>query len=420
MTMSSAMPMVVSRQELEQRDQEDPLCGLRDAFDMPPGLLYMDGNSLGVLPYRARQRAQEVISDEWGLKLIDSWVENDWLKAPARVGDKIGALIGAKAGEVLVADSTSVNLFKMLAAALQANTGRPVILSESGNFPTDLYIMQGLSTFAGDKVCQQIVEPDQVIDHLSDQVAVLLLTQVHYKTGQIRDMKEITRLAHEAGVLVVWDLSHSTGSIPVNVNDCEVDFAVGCGYKFLNGGPGAPAYLFVAERHQNSGWPILSGWLGHRDPFGFSDQYAPAEDINRFQCGTPSVIATSILECGVDLFASTDMVALRDKAIALSSVFIDLMDARCMQFGIELVSSRNAADRGGHVSFSHPNGYGIMQAAKQRGVIGDFRAPDIMRFGITPMYQRFQDIFDVVDIIHEVMSMGEWDKEEYNVQPAWS
>lgn len=418
--MSNDVMTAIARNVLKQRDQNDPLAGLREAFYLPPDILYLDGNSLGVMPHRARQRAMDVITQEWGTKLIHSWVDNDWLQAPVRVGDKIAALIGAKPGEVIVADSTSINLFKVLVTALQANVGRHVILSEAGNFPTDLYIMQGLSAFAADKVSLQTVESDQIADHLSDDIAVLLLTQVHYKTGQIQDMKEITRQAHEAGVLVVWDLSHSTGSIPVDVNKCDVDFAVGCGYKFLNGGPGAPAYLFVAARHQNTGLPILSGWFGHEDPFGFSDKYVPAANINRFQCGTPSVLAISILECGVDLFERTQIAKLREKSIALSSLFIDLMDEHCNHLGFKLVSPRKSADRGGHVSYAHKHGYGILQAIKQRGVIGDFRAPDIMRFGITPMYLRYQDIFDVVDIIGDVMAGNEWNKAEYKVQPSWS
>jgi kynureninase len=410
----------ITREALEQQDLKDPLASLRDKFYLPPDVFYLDGNSLGVMPHTAKERVMEVVVDEWGTTLIDSWVENGWLASAQRVGDKIGAMIGARPGEVVVADSTSINIFKTLVAALQANPNRHVILSETGNFPTDLYVMQGLDAFAGDKVSLRIVEPDDIVSHLSDDVAVLLLTQVHYKSGRIRDMKEITRLAHEAGILVVWDLSHSTGSIPVDLNDCAVDFAIGCGYKFLNGGPGAPAYVFAAERHHNTGIPVLSGWFAHADPFGFSDEYVPVASINRFQCGTPPVLAIALLECGIDLFANIDMSVLRDKAIALSSLFIELMDSRCEKFGFELVGPRSAADRGGHVSFAHKDGYGIMQAAKQHGVVGDFRAPDVMRFGITPMYLRYQDIFDVVDIIREVMVSGEWDKDEYKVKPAWS
>lgn len=410
----------ITRAAVEEFDHRDPLSGLREEFDLPSDIYYLDGNSLGAMPRAAKRRAIEVLTDEWSSTLIDSWVEHDWLSVAKRVGDKIGVLIGAKPGEVVVADSTSVNIFKTLTAALQANSERRTILSEAGNFPTDLYVMQGLRAFAPDRVALVVADADDVVDRLTDEVAVLLLTQVHYKSGLIRNMKEITRRAHDAGALVIWDLCHSTGSIPVDLNDCGVDFAVGCGYKFLNGGPGAPAYLYAAERYHHTGIPALTGWFGHEAPFEFSDDYRPAPDIRRFQCGTPPVLAASILECGVDLFAKTSMTELRRKAVALSSLFIELMDIHCAQFGFELLSPREDALRAGNVSFTHPACYAITQAVKKRGVIGDFRAPDVMRFGIAPMYLRYRDIFDVVEIIEEVMLCGQWDRAEYEAVPAWS
>ena len=407
-----------SREDLEALDAADPLARFRDAFHVREGLLYLDGNSLGALPRRTLARLQETVSSEWGEGLITSWLGADWITAPRRIGDKIARLLGAQPGEIVVADSTSINLFKALTAALSLRPGRPVILSETGNFPTDLYMMQGIAAFSGGRVHPEAVPGEAVLDRLGEDVAVLLLTQVHYKTGAVRDMAEVTRRAHEAGALVVWDLSHSAGAIPVDLNDAGADFAVGCGYKFLNGGPGAPAYLYVARRHQAAAVPVLSGWMGHAAPFAFEDGYRAAEGIERFLCGTPPILSMAALECGVDLMAEADMAALRAKSLQLGRVFMDLMDAHCARYGFTLVSPREDARRGSHVSYAHEHGYAIMQALKERGVIGDFRDPDVLRFGLTPLYLRHADMLDAVLTIRDACETRAWDDPRWAVRAA--
>jgi kynureninase len=407
----------LTRGALAQMDAEDPLRGLRDAFELRDGLLYLDGNSLGALPRATASRLQDTVRGDWGEGLITSWLDAGWKDAPQRIGDKIAALIGAADGEVIAADSTSVNIFKALCAALQINRGRHVIVTERGNFPTDAYMMQGLAAFHSDLEAR-LAAPEDVLDQLDDSVAALLLTQVHYKTGRIHDVARITRQAHQHGVLVIWDLSHSTGAIEVDLNGAGADFAVGCGYKFLNGGPGAPGYLFVALRHQPHIHPVLAGWFGHREPFAFDDTYAPADDIRRFQCGTPPVLGLVGLECGVDMFNRVDMAEVRRKSMNLGAAFIRLMRERCAGLGFALASPEADEQRGGHVSYRHDQGYAILQALKARSLIGDFRAPDIMRFGMTSLYLRYQDIYDAVEIIHDVMAKRAWDRPEYRVRAA--
>ncbi|GEN99950.1 kynureninase [Novosphingobium sediminis] len=406
------------RAALEALDGADPLAGFREQFQLREGLIYLDGNSLGALPRRTLARLEQTITQEWGEGLITSWLGADWINAPRRVGDKIARLLGAEPGEVVVADSTSVNLFKAITAALSLRPERTVILSETGNFPTDLYMMQGIAAFSGGRVRAEAVAGDMVLDRLGADVAVLLLTQVHYKTGAVRDMAEVTRRAHEAGALVIWDLSHSAGAIPVDLNGAGADFAVGCGYKFLNGGPGAPAYLFAARRHQAKAVPVLSGWMGHADPFAFEDAYRAAEGIERFLCGTPPILGVAALECGIDLIAEADMAALRAKSLQLGRVFMDLMDEHCAGLGFALVSPREDARRGSHVSYAHPEGYGMMQALKERGVIGDFRDPDVLRFGITPLYLRHVDMLEAVLRIREVCETRAWDDPRWAVRAA--
>ena len=405
--------MTISREQMLKLDETDPVKGYRSKFQLPDKMIYMDGNSLGALPKAAIKRMQNAVEDEWGRGLITSWLDANWVTLPQRVGDKIANFIGANSGEVTVCDSTSVNLFKALCAALHINDDRKVMLSEKGNFPTDLYIMNGVERFAGQNVVSKIVEPEHILDALNEDVAVLLLTQVHYKTGMIRDMAQINRRAHEVGALVVWDLSHSAGAIPVDLNACVADFAVGCGYKFLNGGPGAPAFIYAAKRHQNNQIPVLSGWFGHQDPFLFTDDYAPANDVRKFLCGTPPVLALTALEIGVDIFCEVDPHQLRKKAQRLGSLFISLMQEKCGHYGFKIISPIDDELRGGHVSLSHENGYAIMQAVKAMGLIGDFRAPDVLRFGITPLYLRYEDIYEAVDIIETVMNTKAWNNEEF-------
>lgn len=408
----------ITKAYCQKLDKKDPLAPLRKAFYLPKGKINMDGNSLGSLPKSTKKRLQEVVQKEWGEGMIASWSQAGWFESPIRVGNKIAPLIGANEGEVIVADTTSVNIFKALCAAISLNKGRQIMLSEKGNFPTDLYMMQGIASFSEGRLINKVVEPSVILEELTEEVAVLLLTQVHYKTAAIKDMKTITQKAHEKGILVVWDLSHSVGSIEVALNDCQVDFAVGCGYKFLNGGPGAPAFMYVAKRHQQKALSILSGWMGHQDPFAFTDEYTPAPNIARFRCGTPGILSMAALENGVDLFGQTTIKDLRQKAIQLSHLFMELMAQECGDFGFTLASPAEDEKRAGHVAYSHEEGHGIYQAIKKEGVVSDFRTPDILRFGITPMYLRFQDIFKVVNIIKAVMETRAWDRAEYKVRAA--
>ena len=399
-------------------DANDPLAAFRERFALPEGVIYLDGNSLGALPSATTERLSATVKDEWGEGLITSWNAAGWVSAPQRIGDKIARLIGAGEGEVIACDSTSVNVFKVLTAALSLNPARTTILSESGNFPTDVYMVQGIEMLTGGRVRARIVAPESIEDELGEDVAVLLLTQVHYKTGRMRDLARTTALAHERGALVVWDLSHSAGAVPVDLTGAQADFAVGCGYKYLNGGPGAPAWLYVAERHQDRVTPALSGWFGHAAPFDFVDDYRPAAGITRFLCGTPPVLGLAALECGVDLLLEADMAAIRAKSIALAERFAERMAPLCEQHGFTLVSPTDPAQRGSQISYAHPEGYAIMQALIARGVIGDFRAPDILRFGLTPLYLRFADIDRAVNILAEIMATRAWDRPEHKVRAA--
>lgn len=398
-------------------DAADPLAPFRDRFHLREGLIYLDGNSLGALPRATAARLAEVIGGEWGEGLITSWLGAQWSTAPRRIGDKIGRLIGAKAGEIVATDSTSVNIFKAITAALSLRCDRSVILSETTNFPTDVYMMQGVEAFSGGRVKAVTIAPDDIVAALTDDVAVLLLTQVHYKSGRVRDMAEITRAAHEAGALVVWDLSHSAGAIPVDLNGANADFAVGCGYKYLNGGPGAPAYLFAASRHHRAA-PVLSGWFGHARPFAFEEDYDPAAGIERFQCGTPPVLGLSALEVGIDLILEADMAEIRRKSLALGDLFIERMTPLCDAYGFALASVRDHAERGSQVAYAHPQGYQIVQALKEYDVIADFRAPDILRFGLTPLYLRYADIIETVRRIERVCVTRAWDKPQYHQRAA--
>ena len=403
--------------EVAALDAGDPLRAFRDAFALRDGLLYLDGNSLGAQPRAAAAKMAATVTQEWGEGLITSWLGAEWVSAPRRIGDKIASLIGARPGEVIACDSTSVNIFKALTAALSLQGDRSVILSERTNFPTDVYMMQGVEAFSGGRVRSVTADPAAIVDQLDENVAALLLTQVHYKSGRVRDMAEVTRRAQAKGVLVIWDLSHSAGAIEVDLNGANADFAVGCGYKYLNGGPGAPAYIFVAERHQQAR-PVLSGWFGHARPFAFEEDYAPASGIERFLCGTPSVLGLTALECGVDLFLRADMREIRRKSLRLGQLFIERMEARCAEFGFELISPREPDLRGSQIAYAHPQGYEIMQALKARDVIGDFRAPDVLRFGLTPLYLRYADVVDAVERLRDVCVTRAWDRPEYRERAA--
>ena len=404
--------------DIDRLDADDPLGGFRDRFALPGGVIYLDGNSLGALPIATTGRIADAVRREWGEGLITSWLGADWVTAPQRIGDKIARLIGASKGEVIACDSTSVNVFKALCAALSLKPERRVILSEKTNFPTDVYMMQGIEKLLDRRIEARTVDPDRIENAIDDSVAVVLLTQVHYKTGRIRDMSETTRRAHAAGALIVWDLSHSAGAIPVDLNAAKADFAIGCGYKFLNGGPGAPAYLFAASRHQADALPVLSGWFGHRAPFDFAEDYDAAPGIERFLCGTPPILGLTALECGIDLFLEADMAAVRTKSIALGRLFAEAMAEQCGDHGFALISRADPEARGSQISYAHDEGYAIMQALKARGVIGDFRAPDVLRFGLTPLYLRYRDVADAVAHIAAVMDRREWDRPEYRERVA--
>jgi len=370
-------------------------------------VIYLDGNSLGPLPRATEARLGAALRNEWGEGLIRSWNDADWIAAPARIGGKIARLIGAAANDVVAADSTSVNLFKLLTAGVRAQPGRRVILTETGNFPTDLYIAQGVAaSIPGVEV--RAVPREAVADAIDADVAVVMLTHVHYKTAARWDMAAITARVHTAGALALWDLSHSAGAIEVDLRACEADLAVGCGYKYLNGGPGAPAFLFVAEHLQAALHSPLSGWMGHASAFDFSDAWRPAAGVGRFLCGTPPVLGLTALEVGVDIALEADMAAVTRKSAALWNLFAARVEVRLGRYGLDLISPRDPAARGSHISFAHPEGYRIMQAVIARGVIGDFRDPDVLRFGLTPLYLGYEDIWRAVEILHEVMHEEAW------------
>ena len=399
-------------------DTEDPLAGFRDQFDLPEGIVYLDGNSLGPLPRRTLARMIDTMREQWGQSLIRSWNDHDWIGLPQRVGDKIARLVGAAPGEIVAADSTSVNLFKLLAAACAMRPDRGVILTEVGNFPTDVYIMEGLISMLGAGYELRRVERDDIADAVDSSIAVVALTHVDYRSGELHDMADLNEAAAAAGALNLWDLSHSAGAVPVDLNAAATDFAVGCGYKYLNGGPGAPAYLYVAKRHQAEAHQPLSGWMGHAAPFAFEGAYRPADGIARHLCGTPGVLAMAALEEGVDLMLEADMKAVRRKSVLLSETFAALVEANCAGYGLALASPRDPARRASQVSFRHPEAHAIVQALIARGVIGDFRAPDILRFGIAPLYLRYADIAAAAQALHEVMESDAWDRPEYRTRAA--
>jgi len=405
-------------EDVRALDAADPLRGFRDRFDLPDGVIYLDGNSLGARPKTAAARMADVVEREWGQDLIRSWNTNHWMDMPRRLGGKVAPLIGAKPEEVVVADSTSINIFKALSACIQLQPERSVILSETGNFPTNVYMMQGLAAASGGRVEHRLVATEDLVDALDETVAALLITQAHYKTGYLHDMQAITRAAQDKGVLVIWDLCHSAGALPIDLNGCNADFAVGCGYKYLNGGPGAPAFIFVAERHQDRVMPVLSGWLGHARPFDFSDIYEPAPGIDRFRCSSPSILAMASLECGLDIFSDTQMTHIRTKSVALCDLFIEQVEARLAGHGFTLASPRDASIRGSQVSFTHEHGYPIVQALIDRGVIGDYRDPGIMRFGFTPLYVSHEDVWQAVEILQDIMATRAWDKPHFHARAA--
>ena len=425
---------MISQQDCRQRDAQDPLRTLRDLFDLPPGVIYLDGNSLGALPRAVPARVAHVVAQQWGQDLIKSWNSAGWFALPRRVGDRIAPLIGAGGGEVVATDTTSINLYKVLSAALniaaQDAPGRRTIVSERSNFPTDLYIAEALCRERGCTL--KLIEPHEVAASLTPDVAVLMLTHVNYRTGALHDMAAITAAAHAAGALVVWDLCHSAGAVPVDLSGAQADFAVGCGYKYLNGGPGAPAFVWVHPRHVARCWQPLAGWWGHAQPFAFTPDYQPAMDITRYQCGTQPIVSLSALDCALDVFAAAEklggMAALRAKSLALTDLFIDAVEALCPG-AFTLVTPRAHARRGSQVCLTPtaqlPAGsaYAIVQALIARGVIGDFRAgdaqqPDILRFGFTPLYLSFDNVLGAAQALAEVVRTREYAQARFHHKQA--
>ena len=383
-------------------------------FQLPAGLFYLDGNSLGPLPKAAVARVSTMMRDEWGDMLITGWNRAGWMNQPSRTGDRIGKLIGAPTGTVMVGDTLSIKVYQALASALEINAERKIILSDTGNFPSDLYMTEGLIKSLDKGHRLKLCEPETVADCLTEDVAVLLLTEVDYKTGRLHDMNDLTRKAHEKGILTIWDLAHSAGALPVDVSAADADFAVGCTYKYLNSGPGGPAFVYLAPRLANSARPALAGWLGHEQPFAFAPEYRPGSGIERMRVGTPPIIQLAALEASLDIWDLVDMNDVRTKSIELSDLFIELVENGCPD--LKLASPRDSRQRGSQVSFHFEHGYAAMKALIDRGLIGDFRAPDIMRFGFTPLYIDTEDVHQAASIIEEVMTKRLWDNAEYFIQ----
>jgi kynureninase len=437
MTDLTSAATAATRQHCQALDAKDPMRTLRELFQLAPGVIYLDGNSLGVLPKTTAARVADVVTREWGVDLIQSWNKNHWFELPQTVGDKIARLIGAAPSEVVAADTTSINLYKVLSAALNISAldapERRQIVSERSNFPTDLYIAEAICKERG--LTLLLVEPEQIAASLTPDVAVLMLTHVNYRTGAMHDMAAVTATAHANGTLMVWDLAHSAGAVPVDLNTARADFAVGCGYKYLNGGPGAPAFVWVHPRHTDRCWQPLAGWWGHAAPFAFTPDYQPAPGITRYQCGTQPIISLAALDCGLNATLAAEplggMAALRTKSLALTDLFIALVAQRCAGHGLGVVTPLPHAQRGSQVCLSkHEGAYPIVQALIARGVVGDYRAGDrstdaastasldILRFGFTPLYLGFEDVWNAVEQLRQVLESGEWQRPEFNKKNA--
>jgi kynureninase len=429
--------MTITLQDCRALDAQDPLAPLRGHFTLPPGMIYLDGNSLGVAPQAAAARVADVVAREWGTDLIQSWNKARWFDLPQRLGDQLAPLIGARAGEVVCTDTTSINLYKVLSAALNIaradSPARKRVVSERSNFPTDLYIAEGLCKERGLELV--LLEPEEIPTALTsqdaDDVAVLMLTHVNYRTGAMHDMAALTAAAQARGILCIWDLCHSAGAVPVDLHGAGADFSVGCGYKYLNGGPGAPAFVWVHPRHADRFWQPLSGWWGHAAPFAFTPGYQPAPGITRYLCGTQPIISLSALQCGLDVFTAAEslggMAALRTKSLALTDLFIQLVEERCAGHGLGLATPRDHAQRGSQVCLTRDTGaYAIVQALIARRVIGDFRKgdggtgrhKDILRFGLTPLYLGYEDVWNAVEHLRQVLDTAEWQRPEFNQQNA--
>lgn len=400
-------------QHWRELDLADPLAALRDEFALPEGVIYLDGNSLGARPKAALARATQMIEQEWGEGLIRSWNTAQWSTLSTRLGDKLGTLIGADSGEVAITDTTTVNLFKILAAGLRIQAERApqrkIILSELHNFPADLYVIEGLADLLQQGYELRLIDtPHDLASLLNDQVALVLLTHVNYKSGHMYDMTATTELIHQHGALALWDLAHSAGAVPVQLKAAKADYAIGCTYKYLNGGPGSPAFVWVSPALCDKVWQPLSGWWGHARQFAMEPHYEPASGIARYLCGTQPLVSLGMVECGLDIFAKTSMQALRSKSLALTDLFIQRVEERCKDHPLTLITPREHAQRGSHVSFEHPEGYAVVQALIAKGVIGDYREPRIMRFGFTPLYTSFADVGRAVQALVEVLDTEQW------------
>lgn len=402
-------------------DQNDSLAALREHFALPGDVIYLDGNSLGARPLSSAERAMQLVQQEWGEGLIRSWNTAGWRSLSQRLGDQLAGLIGAGRNEVVITDTTSINLFKVLAAALTVQARRDeqrrVIVSEASNFPTDLYIAEGLIGLLQQGYELRLVDsPEAVIAAIGSDTAVVMLTHVNYKTGHMHDMAAMTAQIHACGALAIWDLAHSAGAVPVDMHQAKADYAIGCTYKYLNGGPGSPAFVWVNPALCDEVSQPLSGWFGHARQFDMASSYMPQQGIARYLCGTQPIVSLAMIECGLDVFARTDMAALRKKSLALTNLFISIVEDRCAGHGLKLVTPRDPAQRGSHVSFEHAHGYEVIQALIARGVIGDYREPGIMRFGFTPLYTRFVDAWDAAQILGEILDSNAWAEPQYQVR----
>ncbi|SEO98126.1 Kynureninase [Salinihabitans flavidus] len=402
----------ITRQHCKDLDAQDPLAAMRDAFHLPEGVIYLDGNSLGAQPKGARAAFDRTIDVEWREDLITSWGKAEWFTLPERLGDRLGRLFGAAPGQVVVCDTTSLNIYKALRAAMGLRPERRVIVSEKASFPTDLYMIEGATM--GSDYETRLVEPEgDIADLIDADVAAVLLSNVDYRTGRLLDMERITRLAHEAGALVIWDLCHSAGVLPMEMDAMGADFAVGCTYKYLNGGPGSPAFIYVAERHQAEARQPLSGWWGHAAPFAFEAEFRPVEGIRRFLCGTQPILSMKGVEAALDVFEGIDMQTVRAKSVALCDLFIRLVARHPGCADLRLITPEAAEERGSQVSFAFDEGYAVVRAMIERGVIGDFRAPNVMRFGLAPYYLRYEDMFDAVEIMAECIAARPWEDSRF-------
>jgi kynureninase len=410
------MTEITTRAQCEALDASDPLSGFRDKFVVPENTIYLDGNSLGLMPKSAESRLRHVLQTEWSQDLITSWNKHGWFNMPLVLGQRLSRLIGGGQGNVVIADTISVNLFKLLSAALAMRPDRKTILSDSGNFPSDLYVAQGLNTFLQGSHNLETVDPEAVENAIDHSVAVVMLTEIDYRTARKHDMKALIAKAHDHGALVIWDLSHSAGAIPVDLMGSSCDFAVGCTYKYLNAGPGAPAFLFVHPDHQKAALPALVGWWGHANPFAFDTKFEPAAGVARFQAGTQPILSLAALESALDIWDHVDMQQLHQKSKALCSLFVSLVEQNCGSYGLSLAGPRDFDQRGSHVSFHAQNGYAIMQALIARNVIGDFRNPDFMRFGFAPLYNSFTEVWDAAMTLHDVQKTNAWNHSEFQAK----